>query len=182
MSVRHKFLCVGPVRWHFSSLDTPVPAILMSSSAFAFLAGKNSGRGGFSAAARKAPMTPAEDLLVVVDASQVVKVLLPFNTARAPAIRQFAQAYLVDDNNRRVLIFRKEMEGGPAWTNIALEATAQEPRLTMPPYELCVLVDAKMSMYVPGRGARHLQVDRRRGPRTSSCRTSSAWSSCPGHQ
>ena len=91
-------------------------------------------------------MTPAEDLLVVVDASQVVKVLLPFNTARAPAIRQFAQAYLVDDNNRRVLIFRKEMEGGPAWTNIALEATAQEPRLTMPPYELCVLVDAKMSM------------------------------------
>ena len=105
----------------------------MSSFAFAFLSGKNAARGGLAPGARKMPATPAEDLIVVVDASQVVKVLLPFNTARAPAIRQYAQSYLVDENNRRVLIFRKDMEGGPAWTNIALDATAFEPKLTMCP-------------------------------------------------
>ena len=119
----------------------------MSSSAFAFLSGKSAGsRGTLTNGSRKLPATPAEDLLVVVDASQVVRVLLPFNTARAPAIRQYAQSYLVDENNRRVLIFRKDMDGGPAWTNIALDATAYEPKLTMAPYELCVLVETKMSM------------------------------------
>lgn len=136
------------VRWPYPqrSLDSLV-SIVMSSSPFAFLSGKNgSSRGGFSNGARKLPATPAEDLIVVVDASRVVKVLLPFNTARAPAIRQFAQSYLVDDQNRRVLIFRKDMEGGPAWTNIALDATAYEPKLTMAPYELCVLVETKMAM------------------------------------
>jgi hypothetical protein len=118
----------------------------MASSPFAFLNTKNTGRGGFTNTSRKLPATPAENLVVFVDRSQVVKVMIPFNMNRAPAIRQFCQSYLVDSANRRVLVFRKDMDGGPAWTNIALEATAQEPRLTMEPYELCVLIDAKMGM------------------------------------
>ena len=63
----------------------------MASSPFAFLNTKNTGRGGFTNASRKLPATPAENLVVIVDRSQVVKVLIPFNTNRAPAIRQFCQ-------------------------------------------------------------------------------------------
>ena len=78
---------------------------------FSFLKTSKSG-AGVSPSARKMPATPAEDLVVKVYFSQIVMVGLPYNSPKAASIRQHAAAFLVDDNNRRVVVFRKDMGGG----------------------------------------------------------------------
>ena len=92
--------------------------------------GRNNQFGGGQRAV--APPTPLEEVTVVVNVSQIVKVLLPFMTARAASIRQWAQARLVDSNGRRLIVFRPEPVG---WTNVDLRSVPENPLLTMEPVQ-----------------------------------------------
>lgn len=56
---------------------------------FSFLRTGKTG-GGFQSSRRPGVATPAEDLVVVVHLSQVVVVMIPFNTSKAASIRQHA--------------------------------------------------------------------------------------------
>lgn len=113
---------------------------------FAFLGntsnGSNGGRGfGGRTGGPPPPRTPPEMVYVTVKLSQVVVVDLPYQTPRATAIRNYCASFLLDSNNRRLIYFRREN----GWTNIALDATPMEPKLTMEPAALCRLLDAKLT-------------------------------------
>ena len=87
---------------------------------------RGSARPSFaSVGAAKQYGSPPEDVCATVYLNQIVHVDLPFNTARASAIRQYCGSFLVDDRGRRLLIFRKETNG---WTNIHHDSTALETK------------------------------------------------------
>ena len=88
--------------------------------------------------ARPAPRTPPENVHIIVFASQILKVLIPHQTARAKAIRDFIAAFMLNDRNERFLVFRpasNNME--PNWTTVALDSTAAHPKLTIDPVSGC---------------------------------------------
>ena len=96
---------------------------------------RGSARPSFaSVGAAKQYGSPPEDVCATVYLNQIVHVDLPFNTARASAIRQYCGSFLVDDRGRRLLIFRKETNG---WTNIHHDSTAGQPKLTIDPVSFC---------------------------------------------
>ena len=108
----------------------------MDFSAFNQSANASPAAGGLQA--RAAPRTPRENVHVIVYISQILKVLVPHNTARAKAIRDFIAAFMLNDRNERFLVFRPAtsvME--PTWTTVALDSTAMNPKLTIDPISGC---------------------------------------------
>jgi len=95
------------------------------------------GRGGGQPRAS----TPPEVVNVVVTLCQIVKVDIPYMTPRSTTIRAYCASFLLDENNRRLLFFRKET----GWTNVSLDATPAQPLLTMEPAKLCREIEAKFA-------------------------------------
>ena len=78
--------------------------------------------------------SPRENVTAVFQLSQIVILRVPYGTPRSGAIRAFIAARLLNENNQRLFIFRRDT--GNSWTTIALDATPSEPKLTAPPAEI----------------------------------------------
>lgn len=87
------------------------------------------GRGAGTAALP----TPRENVSATVYRSRVVGVALPFQTPRAATIRSYMQSRLLNDQNQRLFVWRRETNN--LWTNIALNSTPANPVLTAEPAE-----------------------------------------------
>jgi hypothetical protein len=74
--------------------------------------------------------TAAEPVKLVVNPIQIIQAGIPFNTAKASAIRNHMHANILF-NGQRIFIFRQ----GNGWTNISLNSTASDPALTCAPAE-----------------------------------------------
>ena len=99
------------------------------------------GFGGRASSMQPRTSTPPEVVNVVVSLTQIVKVDIPYMTPRSTTIRAYCASFLLDENNRRLLFFRKET----GWTNVSLEATPAQPLLTMEPAKLCRAIEAKLA-------------------------------------
>ena len=73
-------------------------------------------------------VNPPEPVLLVANKNQVITAVIPFNTKRAAEIRQHMHATIVKDG-QRIFIYRS-VNG---WTNIALDSTDANPKLTCDP-------------------------------------------------
>ena len=88
--------------------------------------------------------TPPEDVSAKFALSRVVTLEVPFNTPKAAAIRAFVSARLLTEDNRRLFIFRRET--GNTWTNIALDSTPAEPKITGEPAEIARKLESILAM------------------------------------
>ena len=70
-----------------------------------------------------------EEATLVANKNQIVTFVIPYNTTGAPHIRGFMHGNVLV-NNQRIFIYRAQS----GWTNVALDSTADEPKLTCDPY------------------------------------------------
>ena len=82
----------------------------------------------------RALASPPENVTADFALTQVVTLGQPYNTPKAANIRAFVAARLLNNDNQRLFLFRKET--GNTWTNIALDSTPAAPKLTAPPAEI----------------------------------------------
>ena len=82
----------------------------------------------------RAVASPPENVTADFAMTQVVTLGQPYNTPKAANIRAFCAARLLNNDNQRLFLFRKET--GNTWTNIALDSTPSVPKLTAPPAEI----------------------------------------------
>ena len=78
--------------------------------------------------------SPPENVSADFSMTQVVTLHKPYNTPKSGNIRAFCAARLLNVDNQRLFLFRKET--GNTWTNIALDSTPAVPKLTAPPAEI----------------------------------------------
>lgn len=83
-----------------------------------------------------APRTGPETVSAVVNPTLIVQALIPHNTPRSKAIRQYLSAYCLNVRNERVFIFRQ----GSGWTSVALDSTPERPKLTCDPVSACQML------------------------------------------
>ena len=77
--------------------------------------------------------TPKEPVDAIAYKNQVVQLKIPFQTPRASEIRTFMHTHLLnDETQQRLFVFRK----GNGWTNIHLEASAANPKITWLPHAI----------------------------------------------
>ena len=80
-----------------------------------------------------APRTGPEAVSAVVNPTLIVQALIPHNTPRSKAIRQYLSAFCLNVRNERVFVFRQ----GSGWTSVALDSTPERPKLTCDPVSAC---------------------------------------------
>lgn len=73
-----------------------------------------------------------ESVTIVVSPDQIVLLIIPYGTPRAPLIRELVTTKMLDSNNLRMFWFHGEDK---TWSNVALTSTEQEPVLAAPPIE-----------------------------------------------
>ena len=73
-------------------------------------------------------VVPPEDVTLVIDKSQVITAIIPFQTKQAAAIRTHMHQNILD-NGGKIFLYRS-VNG---WTNIALDSTESAPKLTSDP-------------------------------------------------
>ena len=95
-------------------------------------------RNAQAGAIAKLPTAP-ENISAVVHLNGIVVAVLPFGTPRAAAIRAFFAARMLNDQNQRLFVFRKETNN--SWTTIALESTPANPQLTAPPHYVALKLE-----------------------------------------
>ena len=78
--------------------------------------------------------TPRENVSATFYGNRVVAMALPFQTPRAAPVRSFCSARLLNANNQRLFVWRRETNN--MWTNIALNSTPANPVLTAEPDEI----------------------------------------------
>ena len=61
-----------------------------------------------------APRTGPETVSAVVNPTLIVQALIPHNTPRSKAIRQYLSAYCLNVRNERVFIFARVLDGPPS--------------------------------------------------------------------
>ena len=71
---------------------------------------------------------PPEDVTLVIDKSQVITAIIPFQTKQAAAIRAHMHQNIID-NGQKIFLYR----GVNGWTNIALDSSESAPKLTCDP-------------------------------------------------
>ena len=81
-----------------------------------------------------------EAVMLVADKNQIITAIVPYNSPQAAAIRQHMHSNITVDG-QRVFIFR-QVNG---WTNIALDSTAENPKLTADPITVLKLAFTKFS-------------------------------------
>jgi hypothetical protein len=74
--------------------------------------------------------TPKEPVTLTCQKNQIFQLKLPFQTPRASGIREFMHSNMLNDDGKKLFIFRKETE----WTNVALDASAEDPKTTWLPH------------------------------------------------
>jgi hypothetical protein len=75
-----------------------------------------------------------EPVTLVADKSQVITAIIPFSTKMASKIREHMHEYVRNDEGQKIFIFR-QVNG---WTNISLEATEDNPKLTEDPIKTLI--------------------------------------------
>jgi hypothetical protein len=98
---------------------------------FAAASGRGAG-GGRGVGGAPAMATPREPCSFTFHRSRVVVATIPYNTARAAAIRTFMAARILNDANQRVFVFR----GATGWTSVAANSTPEVPAVTCDPAEI----------------------------------------------
>jgi hypothetical protein len=88
----------------------------------------NAKKSLFGGKAKSKDVAPPERVTLIVDKSQVVTALIPYQTKQANAIRAHMHQSVLHDG-QRIFIFR-QVNG---WTNISLESTESVPKLTCDP-------------------------------------------------
>jgi len=69
-----------------------------------------------------------EPVVLLVDKSQVITAMIPYNSKNAPLVRAHMHEH-IQHEGRKVFIFR----AANGWTNIGLDSTAENPKLTCEP-------------------------------------------------
>jgi hypothetical protein len=102
--------------------------------------GCNQKKSVFGSSARAKAVIARESVMLVADKNQIITAIVPYNSPQAAAIRQHMHSNITVDG-QRVFIFRP-VNG---WTNIALDSTAENPKLTADPITVLKLAFTKFS-------------------------------------
>ena len=100
----------------------------------------NQKKSAFGSPAKAKAVIPRESVMLVADKNQIITAIVPYNSPQAAAIRQHMHSNITVDG-QRVFIFRP-VNG---WTNIALNSTAESPKLTADPITVLKLAHTKFS-------------------------------------
>ena len=102
--------------------------------------GCNQKKSVFGSPAKAKEVKPREPVTLIADKNQVITALIPYNSAHAAVIRQHMHSNITVDN-QRLFLFRP-VNG---WSNIALDSTAENPKLTADPITVLKLAHTKFS-------------------------------------
>ena len=108
----------------------------MSSSPF----GCNAKKSSFGNSLKGKEVIPREPVTLVADKNQIITALIPYNSKQAAPIRLHMHSNILIDG-QRVFIFRT-ING---WTNVSLESTESNPKLTADPITVLKLAHTKFS-------------------------------------
>jgi hypothetical protein len=100
----------------------------------------NQKKSAFGSPAKAKAVIPREPVTLVADKNQIITAIIPYNSPQAAPIRQHMHSNITIDG-QRVFIFRP-VNG---WTNIALNSTAENPKLTADPITVLKLAHTKFS-------------------------------------
>ena len=100
----------------------------------------NQKKSAFGSPAKAKAVIPRESVTLVADKNQIITAIIPYNSPQAAPIRQHMHSNITIDG-QRVFIFRP-VNG---WTNIALNSTAENPKLTADPITVLKLAHTKFS-------------------------------------
>ena len=102
--------------------------------------GCNQKKSVFGSPAKAKEVIPREAVILVANKNQVITALIPYNSKQAATIRQHMHLNITIDG-QRVFLFRP-ING---WTNIALDATETNPKLTANPITALKLAYTKFN-------------------------------------
>ena len=102
--------------------------------------GCNQKKSVFGSPAKAKEVKPREPVTLIADKNQVITALIPYNSAHAAVIRQHMHSNITVDN-QRLFLFRP-VNG---WSNVALDSTAENPKLTADPITVLKLAHTKFS-------------------------------------
>ena len=90
---------------------------------------KRTSTGFMSGSPNNKATTPAEPVVIIVCATSIIKLTIPFGTPRAKAIRSYMHTNIVTADGAKIFIYTD----ASGWTNVALDSTLSEPKLTEEP-------------------------------------------------